>query len=157
MTRPRIAFAPGTVGYLHRRLHRPGDTGHVAGMGLSYIGLATTFYVDNGKHLPLWKDLPHLTCWLLPGIIGVPLILRALLRTRRRNPRHPATAHILTEHSTATLSAHAPQPRAGPSEDRRARRQAPTASPGRRQARPPDPRALTLERGLTEQTPEATR
>ena len=26
-------------------------------MGLSYILLLTAFYVDNGKSLPLWKDL----------------------------------------------------------------------------------------------------
>jgi hypothetical protein len=27
------AFAAATVGYQHRRRHRPGDTGHIAGMG----------------------------------------------------------------------------------------------------------------------------
>ena len=37
------------------------------------------FYVDNGKQLPLWKDMPHFTYWLLPLVVGVPLIVRALL------------------------------------------------------------------------------
>jgi hypothetical protein len=35
--------------------------------------------MDNGKQLPLWKDLPHFTYWLLPLAIGIPLIVRALL------------------------------------------------------------------------------
>src|SRR5438105_4693193 len=28
-----VAFTAATIGYLHRRRHRPGDTGHIAGMG----------------------------------------------------------------------------------------------------------------------------
>jgi len=53
---------------------------HLAGMGASYILLLTAFYVDNGKQLPLWKDLPPITYWLLPASVGIPLIVRALLR-----------------------------------------------------------------------------
>jgi hypothetical protein len=36
-------------------------------------------YVDNGKSLPLWKELPPTAYWLLPAAIGIPLIGRALL------------------------------------------------------------------------------
>ena len=53
---------------------------HIAGMGASYILLLTAFYVDNGKNLPLWKELPEIAFWLLPGVIGIPLILNALFR-----------------------------------------------------------------------------
>jgi uncharacterized membrane protein len=53
---------------------------HLAGMGASYIFLLTAFYVDNGKNLPLWKELPEIVFWFLPGAIGIPLILRALFR-----------------------------------------------------------------------------
>ena len=53
---------------------------HIAGMGTSYVFLLIAFYVDNGKNLPLWKDLPPITYWLLPATLGVPLIIRALLR-----------------------------------------------------------------------------
>jgi len=53
---------------------------HLAGMGASYIFLLTAFYVDNGKNLPLWRELPQIAFWLLPGAIGLPLILHALLR-----------------------------------------------------------------------------
>ena len=48
-------------------------------MGLSYILMLVAFYVDNGKQLPLWKDLPHFTYWLIPMAVGIPLIIRALL------------------------------------------------------------------------------
>jgi len=38
------------------------------------------FYVDNGRQLPVWKDLPPVTYWLLPLALGLPLILWALFR-----------------------------------------------------------------------------
>jgi hypothetical protein len=53
---------------------------HVTGMGASYILLLTAFYVDNGKNLPLWRELPQIAFWVLPSAAGVPLILYALLR-----------------------------------------------------------------------------
>jgi hypothetical protein len=52
---------------------------HITGMGTSYILLLTAFYVDNGKSLPLWKELPPIAYWLLPAAVGIPLIVRALL------------------------------------------------------------------------------
>ena len=78
-----IAFTAATIGYQHRRRHRPGDTGHIAGMGIAYVAMLTAFYVDNGPHLPLWDRLPTLTFWLLPSAIGVPVIARAIIRARR--------------------------------------------------------------------------
>jgi uncharacterized membrane protein len=53
---------------------------HITGMGTSYVLLLTAFYVDNGKNLPLWKALPSLAYWILPAAVGIPLIVRALLR-----------------------------------------------------------------------------
>jgi hypothetical protein len=53
-------------------------------MGLSYILMLTAFYVDNGKNLPVWRDLPHIAYWVLPGAVGVPLIVSALNRWHRR-------------------------------------------------------------------------
>lgn len=81
-----VAFAAATAGYLHRRRHRPGDTGHIAGMGIGYTAMLTAFYVDNGPHLPLWDRLPTLAFWLLPAAIAAPLIVRAVIRARRRRP-----------------------------------------------------------------------
>ena len=53
---------------------------HISGMGLSYILMLTAFYVDNGKNLPLWRELPQWTFWVLPSVFGVPIILHALFR-----------------------------------------------------------------------------
>jgi uncharacterized membrane protein len=53
---------------------------HLSAMGISYAVMLTAFYVDNGKHLPLWKQLPELAFWILPGAVAAPLIIRALLR-----------------------------------------------------------------------------
>lgn len=47
---------------------------------MSYVLLLTAFYVDNGKNLPLWRDLPPIAYWLIPAAIGIPLIAHALLR-----------------------------------------------------------------------------
>ena len=52
------AFTAATIGYLHRRRHRPGDTGHIAGMGIAYTAMLTAFYVDNGPHLPYGTGCP---------------------------------------------------------------------------------------------------
>ena len=78
-----VAFTAATIGYQHRRRHRPGDTGHILGMGIAYVAMLTAFYVDNGPHLPLWDRLPTLAFWLLPSVIGAPIIVRAVLRARR--------------------------------------------------------------------------
>lgn len=53
---------------------------HISGMGLSYILMLTAFYVDNGKNLPLWRELPQWAFWVLPAAIGLPVLLYAFLR-----------------------------------------------------------------------------
>jgi hypothetical protein len=72
-----------TSAYLGRRVRRHRWRNwarlHLIGMGTSYILLLTAFYVDNGKNLPLWKELPPIAFWLLPAAIGIPLIVRALI------------------------------------------------------------------------------
>ena len=69
---------------------------HLIGMGTSYILLLTAFYVDNGAHLPVWRDLPPLTYWLLPAAIGLPLIFVTLRRHplahAERRRAHPEAA-----------------------------------------------------------------
>jgi hypothetical protein len=75
-----VAFGAALIGFLARRRHWPGDTAHIIGMGGSYIAMLTAFYVDNGKQLPLWDRLPTAAYWLLPALIGAPLVYRALRR-----------------------------------------------------------------------------
>jgi hypothetical protein len=91
-----VAFTAATIGYQHRRRHRPGDTGHIAGMGTAYVAMLTAFYVDNGPHLPLWDHLPAFAFWLLPAAVGAPVIARAIVRARR-----PARPGPRTRGSTA--------------------------------------------------------
>jgi hypothetical protein len=78
-----LSFAAAFVG---RRAARRGGAGwasiHVGGMGLSYIVLLTAFYVDNGKSLPLWKDLSPVVYWIAPAVVGLPLMIYALLYHR---------------------------------------------------------------------------
>lgn len=75
-----VAFGLALYGYRARR-RRPGwPPRHATGMGGSYIALLTGFYVDNGPFLPVWKDLPHLTYWLVPTAVGAPLIGLAIRR-----------------------------------------------------------------------------
>ena len=66
---------------------------HAVCMGSSYIVLVTAFYVDNGKSLPVWKDLPPLAYWIVPALAGVPLILWALVRHPLLRPRGGATSN----------------------------------------------------------------
>lgn len=107
-----VAFAAATAGYLHRRRHRPGDAGHIAGMGISYTAMLTAFYVDNGPHLPLWDRLPVLAFWLLPAVVAAPLITRAITRARNGPPR-PGPETPLTEESNRARSGAARDGRLG--------------------------------------------
>lgn len=79
-----VSFTAGLIGRTARRERwdKPIDL-HISGMGVSYIVMLTAFYVDNGQRLPIWRNLPHLTYWLLPSGIGLPLIFRALSRYRK--------------------------------------------------------------------------
>jgi len=75
------AFGLGWYGYRARRRRRPNwPPHHAVAMGGSYIALLTGFYVDNGPLLPGWNQLPEIAYWLLPSVVGVPLIWLALRR-----------------------------------------------------------------------------
>ena len=76
-----LSFAAAWFGRAARqRLWQGWAPLHVVGLGTSYIVLLTAFYVDNGKSLPIWKDLPPITYWLVPAAVGLPIMIHALLR-----------------------------------------------------------------------------
>jgi hypothetical protein len=76
-----LSFTAAYLGRQARRKRWPNWVRlHISGMGASYVLLLTAFYVDNGKSLPLWRELPPIAYWLLPGVVGVPLIVHALIR-----------------------------------------------------------------------------
>lgn len=77
------SLGAAVVGRIARRRLSPGWLPiHVTAMAVSYILLLTAFYVDNGPHLPLWRSLPPSAHWLLPSLVGVPI----LAWTLRRHP-----------------------------------------------------------------------
>ncbi len=74
-----FSYATANIGrYAIRRRPRNSLRLHIIGMGLSYTLLIVAFYVDNGKSLPVWRDLPHALYWLLPSAVGLILIVRTL-------------------------------------------------------------------------------
>jgi len=74
-----LAFVSASLGRMARR-KRWGNWVrlHITGMGMSYVLLLTAFYVDNGKNLPLWRNIPSIAYWFVPAAVGIPLIVRAL-------------------------------------------------------------------------------
>lgn len=86
-----------TAAFLGRMARRQGSSIrlHITGMGLSYILLMTAFYVDNGHSLPLWKELPPIAYWLVPGAVGIPIIIWALMR-------HPQVRRLAHRRSEVT-------------------------------------------------------
>lgn len=56
-------------------------TAHIVAMVGSYIVLWTAFFVDNGHLIPLLNQLPPLTFWLLPALIGLPFIALSISRS----------------------------------------------------------------------------
>ena len=76
-----LAFAFAYFGRMARRqLWRGWARLHMTGMGGSYILTLTAFLVDNGKFLPVWRDLPPLALWFVPSVIGLPILAYNLLR-----------------------------------------------------------------------------
>lgn len=73
-----LAFASAYAGRAAIRAARPRL--HLSGMAASYILMLTAFYVDNGKNLPLWRQLPQIAFWFIPAAIGVPLTAYYLVR-----------------------------------------------------------------------------
>ena len=74
-----IALVATLYGFVNRRRHGA-DRWHILAMGGSYVVMLTAFYVDNGPFLPIWNLLPPWTFWVIPSIVGAPLIARAIVR-----------------------------------------------------------------------------
>lgn len=78
-----LACTAGLIGYLDRRRGPGREAVHIAAMGVSYVALLTGFYVDNARNIPVWNLLPTWSFWVLPGLVGLPITVRAI---RRRRP-----------------------------------------------------------------------
>lgn len=61
---------------------------HISGMLGSYIAMTTALLVVNAHRIPSYTALPRIFYWLLPTIIGTPLILMTIRKyTRPKNSR----------------------------------------------------------------------
>lgn len=88
-----VAFGLGLTGrWLRRHGSHRWMLWHGVAMAGSYVALLTGFYVDNGERLPVWSQLPHLTYWLLPTAIGVPLTWWALVRNGALSHSRPTAS-----------------------------------------------------------------
>ena len=76
-----LAFAAALLGRAARRQQwRTRIDTHIVGMGVSYIATLTAFYVDNGRNLPIWRELPDAVYWLGHSAFGIPMIVWAVAR-----------------------------------------------------------------------------
>ncbi len=73
-----LAFAAACLG--RSAIRNGGPRLHLTGMASSFVLMLTAFYVDNGKNLPVWKELPQIAFWFIPGIVGAPLTAYYLFR-----------------------------------------------------------------------------
>jgi hypothetical protein len=64
--------------WLMRLLGKQWVVAHIVGVIGSYIVLWTAFYVDNAHLIPGLNQLPPLTFWVLPTMIGIPFIVRSI-------------------------------------------------------------------------------
>ena len=72
-----FSYANALLGYLAVKIRWHGWLQeHIAGMGGSYVALVTALLVVNVKPAPLYV-------WLIPTIIGTPLIAAAIFRVAR--------------------------------------------------------------------------
>lgn len=72
-----FSFSFALLGYLSvKRKKRNWLSQHIAGMLGSYIGIVTATLVVNSPRISLLNEVPVLTIWLLPTVIGTPLIIR---------------------------------------------------------------------------------
>ena len=81
-----IALIATLYGFVNRRRHGA-DRWHILAMGVSYVVLLTAFYVDNGPFLPVWNLLPTWSFWVIPSLVGAPIIIRAIARRSTRARR----------------------------------------------------------------------
>jgi uncharacterized membrane protein len=93
-----VALGSAAAGWAAVRWWRPARVGaHIVGMGVGYVAMLTAFYVDNGPRLPLWDRLPVVVLWLLPGLVGGPLIFRAVRRRSRMLAGYRRSAGLFGE------------------------------------------------------------
>ncbi|GAA0287351.1 FtsH-binding integral membrane protein [Gracilibacillus halotolerans] len=88
-----FSYALALLGFLAAKIRWKKWFGsHIGGMLGSYIGIVTATIVVNVPKIPLLNELPLLLFWLLPTIIGTPLIFRVGNKYKpKKIIKHPLT------------------------------------------------------------------
>lgn len=82
-----FSFSNAWFGYRASRVRGAGwKQTHISGMLGSYIAMTTALLVTNISRLPGSETVPGIIYWILPTIIGTPLIARVKQRHQRPNP-----------------------------------------------------------------------
>jgi hypothetical protein len=88
-----FAYTFAFVGYMARkRRWKNWVSLHISGMLGSYIAIITAVLITNGSDIPLLRELPMWSLWILPTIIGTPIALYVQHRFRR--PKKPKATFL---------------------------------------------------------------
>ncbi len=90
--------------WMMRSLRKHWVIAHSVGTTGSYIVLLTGFYVDNAHLIPLLNQLPPLTFWVLPTVVGIPFIVLSLSRFAPSSPLRTESNAMKQEEGYDTAS-----------------------------------------------------
>jgi hypothetical protein len=90
--------------WMMRSLRKNWVIAHSVGTAGSYIVLLTGFYVDNAHLIPLLNQLPPLTFWVLPTVVGIPFIVLSLSRFAPSSPLRTESNAMKQEEEYDTAS-----------------------------------------------------
>lgn len=80
-----FSYGLALFGYLARKMQwKRWIVKHIGGMLGSYIGVVTAVLVVNVSRIPVLNELPVLVMWLLPTIIGTPIIAAVSAKYKRK-------------------------------------------------------------------------
>lgn len=81
-----FSYSLALFGYLARKRHvRNWLPKHIGGMLGSYIGIVTAVLVVNISDIPIVNEWPALIFWLLPTVIGTPIIIAVNNQVKSRS------------------------------------------------------------------------
>lgn len=82
-----FSFSFAWKGYLAVKLRGPDWVkNHISGMLGSYIAMSTALLVVNAQSIPGYDSVPHFVFWIIPTIIGTPLIVSTIQKYRKTFP-----------------------------------------------------------------------
>jgi uncharacterized membrane protein len=88
-----FSYGFALFGYLAARKRRKGWLApHIVGMGSSYIAMSTATLIVNWDRFTGTSGLRSPAAWILPTLVGTPLIARAIARVVKRSDSKSASS-----------------------------------------------------------------